>query len=316
MARTRKKLQEPLVAIEQLSEFVEKFDRHLRAEKHASDNTIRNYIAALTLFEAFLTDYFGAAPTRGHLEQLEARDLRGFLAARRNEGLTPQSINVDLSAIRSFFKFLRLRYDLENEAVAAFRGPKPKKSLPRPVKRDDAAALIEMAGAGDAPSWIKARDVAVFTLLYGAGLRVSEAVSLTWAHLPLRDFIEITGKGGKMRAVPIIPVVREAVEIYADLVPYDKKLEGALFYSARGKSLSARQIQRTMKLYRGALGLPESATPHALRHAFATHLLEEGGDLRSVQELLGHTSIAATQRYTQVEAMRLKKIYASAHPRS
>ncbi|MEQ8934972.1 MAG: tyrosine recombinase XerC [Amphiplicatus sp.] len=298
-----------------MGEAVGAFLAHLKAEQRASAYTLRNYGSALERFDSFLTDHLGARPTLKKLGALETRDFRSFLAARRAEGLTAASLKLDLSAIRSFFAFLRKREGVENDAIAALRGPKLKERLPRPVSETDAQALIEAAGSETA-SWIAARDAAIFTLLYGAGLRISEALSLRWADAPFGERLRVLGKGAKTREAPVLPVVRDSVESYRAICPYGGDANDPLFFSVRGKPLSPRLVQRSMATHRKALGLPDSATPHALRHAFATHLLSAGGDLRAIQELLGHASIAATQRYTKVDAERLLAVYDSTHPRA
>lgn len=292
------------------------FLTHLTAERRASRYTARNYGATLERFLDFLCDYLGAPPRAAALARLDARAFRSYLAARKAEGLGGASLRLELSALRSFFAYLRRREDIDNDAIAAMRGPKMKERLPRPVSEADADALIEAAGKGDGPAWVRARDAAIFTLLYGAGLRISEALSLRWVDAPLGVRLRIIGKGSKTRDVPLVKVVREAVAAYCDVCPYAKEPQAPLFYSVRGKPLSARLVQRTMQKHRAALGLPDSATPHALRHAFATHLLAAGGDLRAIQELLGHASIAATQRYTKVDAARVLAVYEAAHPRA
>ncbi len=292
------------------------FVSHLVAEKRASKYTVRNYETALCRFEDFLHTHLGGAPSLAVLAALEAKDFRAFLAARRQEGLAPQSARVELSALKSFYKFLRRRRGVENDAIGAMRGPKIKEKLPRPVGQSDAARLIELAAQNDEP-WVAMRDVSVFLLLYGSGLRISEALSLTWRDAPLGEAVRILGKGGKSRLAPVLPVTRAAVDEYIRLCPYAAdRNDQALFFSARGKALSPRVVQREMKRLRQALGLPDSATPHALRHSFATELLTAGGDLRSIQELLGHSSIAATQRYTKVSANELMASYKRAHPRA
>lgn len=291
------------------------FRSNLADERRASPYTVRNYGGALDRFADFLRLHLGAAPTARRLASLEAEDFRGFLAMRRAEGLSPASLKLELSALKSFFAFLRRREGIENEAIAAMRGPKARIRLPRPVSEVDAGALIARA-AGDAQDWQAARDAAIFTLLYGAGLRISEALSLRWSEAPLGERLRILGKGGKTREAPVLPVVRDAVAAYCALVPFAAEPAGPLFFSARGKAQSARQVQRAMAAHRRALMLPASATPHALRHAFATHLLSAGADLRAIQELLGHASIAATQRYTKVDAERLLEVFDAAHPRA
>lgn len=292
------------------------FLTYLKAERRASPYTARNYGASLQRFLDFLADYLGEAPSLETLARLDARAFRSFLAARKAEGLDAASLRLELSALRAFFAYLRRRESVDNDAITAMRGPKMKERLPRPVSEDDADALIEAAATGDGPAWVKARDAALFTLLYGAGLRISEALSVRWIDVPLGERLRIIGKGSKARDVPLIKAVREAVAVYCDLCPYPREPETPLFFSVRGKMLSARLVQRSMAGHRAALGLPESATPHALRHAFATHLLSAGGDLRAIQELLGHASIAATQRYTKVDAARVLAVYKTAHPRA
>lgn len=292
------------------------FLTYLKAERRASPYTARNYGATLERFLDFLTVYLGRQPTPEALSNLDTRVFRSYLAGRKAEGLGSASLRLELSALRSFFAYLRRREGLDNDAITAMRGPKMKERLPRPVSAADADALIDAAREGRGPAWVRARDAAIFVLLYGAGLRISEALSLRWADAPLGERLRIVGKGAKARDVPVIAVAREAVAAYSDLCPHDRAPEAPLFYSVRGKPLSARQVQQAMALHRAALGLPESATPHALRHAFATHLLAAGGDLRAIQELLGHASIAATQRYTKVDAARVLAVYDAAHPRA
>jgi len=296
------------------------FERHLKAEKRASAYTVRNYMATLGRFDGFLTAHLGAPATLDRLAALETKDFRGFLAARRAEGLQPQSIKLELSALKTFYAFLRKRAGVENDAIEIMRGPKAKERLPRPVGAADAAALIDAAETTKTSvgkqTWEQARDAALITLLYGVGLRISEALSLKWGDAPLGETIRILGKGAKTRAVPVIPAAREAVAAYIEACPYGSAKDDPLFFSKRGKPLSARQAQRTMAALRSVLGLPASATPHALRHAFATHLLSAGGDLRTIQELLGHSSLAATQRYTKVDAQSLLGAYDKAHPRA
>lgn len=294
---------------------IRRFVSHLRAEKRASHYTVRNYEATLTRFSAFLTDHLGHAPTARSLERLELLDFRSFLSSRREEGLGDVSLRLELSALKSFYRFLGRRHDVRNDAIDAMRGAKLKERLPRPVDAAAAESLIALAGEAQEP-WIAARDAAVFTLLYGAGLRISEALSLTMAEAPFADTIRIRGKGAKTRIAPLLPEVRDALMRYVELRRPAKSRDEPLFLSVRGKPLSPRQVQLTMKTHARALGLDDSATPHALRHAFATHLLAAGGDLRSIQELLGHSSVAATQRYTKVEMQGLIASYKAAHPRA
>jgi integrase/recombinase XerC len=289
----------------------------LKAERRASPYTIRNYGATLQRFSAFLAEEQGAPAKLQTLARLEPAVFRAFLSRRREEGAAAPTLKLDLSALKSFFKFLRRREGVENDAIAAMRGPKLKERLPRPVSERDAEALIARAGNNEAePAWIRARDAALFTLLYGAGLRISEALALRRKAAPFSDTLRVLGKGAKYRDIPVLPAVRAALDDYVDALPFALAPGAPLFRSIRNKPLSPRLVQMSMARYRGALGLPQSATPHALRHAFATHLLAAGGDLRAIQELLGHSSIAATQRYTKVDSQTLLSVYREAHPRA
>ena len=246
--------------------------------------------------------------------------MRGFLAARRSEGVGSRSLSRTLSALRMFYKFLERRGYGKNDAIRAVSLPKLPHSVPKPLTAPKATALVDGAdiASPDAPEWILARDTAVLALLYGSGLRISEALSLQRKDAPIkgRDMLRVTGKGNKMRVVPVLPLVREAVERYLALCPLQLGSDDPLFVGARAKQLSPRIIQLRIAGARAALGLPETATPHALRHSFATHLLGAGADLRSIQELLGHASLSTTQGYTEVDRAHLLKTYSSAHPRA
>ncbi len=303
-----------------LSHWRERFERWLKGEKRASVYTLRNYSATLERFDDFMSSFHGKEITLEHLSRFETRDFRAFLAERRNDGLAPPSIKLELSALKTFYAFLRKRADIENDAITVMRGPKAKERLPRPVSADDAEALISAAQTLKTTSgkenWEQARDAALITLLYGVGLRISEALSLRWSDAPLGETLRIKGKGAKTRMVPVVPAARDAIDAYVALCPYGGEEDNPLFFSTRGKALSATLAQRTMAKLRSALGLPDSATPHALRHAFATHLLSAGGDLRSIQELLGHSSLAATQRYTKIDRDSLLRVFDKAHPRA
>lgn len=298
-----------------LDALVVRFISHLRAEKRSSAYTIRNYQATLTRFSAFLKAHLGAKPGARALEKLELLDFRAYLSSRRDEGLGDVSLRLELSALKSFYRFLGRRHDIRNDAIDAMRGAKLKEKLPRPIDAASAENIIERAGEANEP-WIAARDVAIFSLLYGAGLRISEALSLTMADAPFGEAIKIKGKGAKTRIVPLLPAAKEALDRYITSRRPSKGRDEPLFLSARGKALSPRLVQLAMKKHAAALGLDNSATPHALRHAFATQLLAAGGDLRAIQELLGHASIAATQRYTKVEMQGLIATFKSAHPRA
>jgi integrase/recombinase XerC len=286
----------------------------LAHEKRASPNTLRAYGDDVSRFVAFQRGHLGAAIGEKQLAALKTSDIRAFIAARRGEGLSGAGIQRALAAVRSFFRYLAREGVLENAAPRAIRTPRLKRRLPRPLTEEDAARVIEEAGGHDVV-WLGARDAALFTLLYGAGLRISEALSLKRGDVPLGETVTILGKGGKERAVPVLPLLREAVGVYAKEIPFAGGPGSPLFLSRRGRAMSPREAQSLMQRLRGRLGLSERATPHALRHSFATHILSGGGDLRSVQELLGHASLSTTQTYTALETSALLETYEKAHPR-
>ncbi|MBS7697119.1 MULTISPECIES: tyrosine recombinase XerC [unclassified Chelatococcus] len=293
---------------------------YLAAERRLSPKTVEAYGRDLRQFLTFLTEYQGEPATLRTIAALGPADIRAFLAARRRDGIGSHSLMRQLAALRSFARHLE-RSGLGNaSAFAAVRGPKVKKNLPRPLAVTAAKAVttIESRAGDDRAEWILARDAAVLALLYGSGLRISEALGLQRRHAPVDGQMDITvtGKGGKTRSVPVLPQVSRAIADYLAACPHPLPPEGPLFVGTRGGPLSPRIIQLVMENLRGALGLPTSATPHALRHSFATHLLGRGGDLRAIQELLGHASLSTTQNYTKVDAARLLAAYDAAHPRA
>lgn len=293
------------------------FTDYLTDERRMADKTVEAYRSDLAGFLGFLNQHLGEVPTPQRLGRLKARDVRSFLAQRRRDGLSDASIARLLSSIKALYRWLGRTYDIENAEIAYLQGPKRPQRLPRPVSVEAARDLIEEAGTDpDSEAWINARDAAVLSLLYGAGLRISEALSLTGADVPAPERLRIAGKGGKVRIVPLIPAVREAIDAYAGLCPYALGRSDALFRGAKGGALNPRLIQGLVQKLRAVLGLPDTATPHALRHAFATHLLAAGADLRSIQTLLGHASLSTTQVYTGVDADRLRDVHAAAHPRA
>jgi integrase/recombinase XerC len=259
----------------------------------------------------------GHAPCLADLQRLEPKAFRSFLAARRRTGAVSRSLARTLSALRQFFRWLDAQKRVTNRAVLQLAMPKVPHSVPKPLTIDKAASVVD-TGTPAALDWTIARDTAVLLLLYGAGLRIAEALSITLKDAPIgdRDVLRITGKGGKERLVPVLPVVRAAIERYLALNPYPLAADDALFRGAKGGPLSPRIIQLAMERMRSALDLPPTATPHALRHSFATHLLSSGGDLRQIQELLGHASLSTTQAYTEVDRERLLAVYDAAHPRA
>jgi integrase/recombinase XerC len=287
----------------------------LAHERRMSPHTLRAYGDDAQRFLGFFAFHRGDAVTLSALRALRPADVRAFLTARRAEGLGARGVQRALAALRSFYRYLERENLADSAALRSVRSPKLPRTLPRPLSETDAARTIDEAGQDEEP-WIAARNAALITLLYGTGLRISEALSLKRRDTPLGESLTILGKGNKERAVPIIPAVREAVERYAQACPFEAGRGGALFLSRRGRPMSPREAQGLMQNLRGRLGLPSSATPHALRHSFATHLLTNGGDLRAVQELLGHASLSTTQKYTEVEGARVLAVYEAAHPRA
>ena len=290
---------------------------HLAHERRASPRTLEAYGFAANRYISFLEQHRGETITVGVLSKLTAGEVRAWLAHLRQgeRPLSPRSLSQALSAIRTFHRFLDVRLGAPNAAIALVRGPRVVPGAPRPVSEDQARGMIaEPALDPDREDWESARDEAVLTLLYGCGLRISEALSLKRSDAPLPDSLRILGKGSKTRIVPVLPAVREAIDAYLTDLPFVLAPGEPLFRAKRGGPLSPRHVQATVQNLRSRLGLPDSATPHALRHSFATHLLGAGADLRSIQELLGHASLSTTQRYTQVDAAALLGAYAKAHP--
>ena len=308
-----------MTSAEALSAWLE----HLAHERRLSPRTLEAYGHIGRLYLSFLERHRGEPQALADLGQVTAAELRAHMADRRNgdgspgSGLNARSLGQTLAAIRGFHDFLDRRCETPAPQLALVRGPRIKPSLPRPVTADQARGLLnEPDTDADLEPWEAARDRAVLTLLYGCGLRISEGLSLIRADAPLGDAVRIVGKGSKTRIVPILPAVREAVGAYLALQPFVLQPRDALFRAKRGGPLSPRHVQATVQRLRGRLGLPASATPHALRHSFATHLLGAGADLRSIQELLGHASLSTTQKYTAVDAAHLLGAYAAAHPRA
>jgi integrase/recombinase XerC len=287
------------------------YGQHLARDRRRSAHTVRAYQATAERLLGFLSGHWGGPVGRTELARVSAADLRAFLAHRRGQGIGNASAARELSAVRGFLAFCG-----GEGAPPRLKGPRVKKGVPRPVSPDEAVALAEEVAENAAEPWIAARDWAVLLLLYGAGLRIGEAVGLTAAVLPLGETVAVTGKRAKTRIVPLLPQVREAVEAYAAQCPWPLSREGALFRGAKGGPLSPAIVRRAVQRARGTLGLSERTTPHALRHSFATHLLGRGADLRALQELLGHASLSSTQIYTAVDAAHLMDVYRNAHPRA
>jgi integrase/recombinase XerC len=288
--------------------------RDLGAVRRLAPKTGEAYGRDVGQFMGFLAGHTGGPVTLGTLKDLRAADIRAFMAQRRTEGLSSRSLARLLSALKNFFAFLEREGVMATEAFNVIRTPKIPRSLPKALTVIEAKKTIEATDELEDRPWVAARDMSVISLCYGAGLRISEALALTRSQLEAST-LRVTGKGGKVRMVPLIAAVRQSIDTYLGLVPFTLKPDEPLFRGVRGGVLSPRLIQLRMELLRSALGLPPSATPHALRHSFATHLLGKGGDLRAIQELLGHASLSTTQIYTAIDTERLLESYSRAHPR-
>jgi integrase/recombinase XerC len=302
------------------AQFVRWLD-HLQSQRRMSDKTVEAYARDMRQFLAFLAAHLGGAPSLSELAALSPQDVRAFMASRRAEGIGSRSLMRTLAGTRSFMRFLERQGLGKAGALAAVRTPKVPKTLPKPLTVKDATSVTDadMRAGEDREQWILARDAAVLALLYGSGLRIAEALSLKRGDAPqpgATGTLTVTGKGNRQRMVPVLPQVAQAVADYLAICPYQLAPQDPLFVGARGGPLSPRIVQLAMERLRGAMGLPDSATPHALRHSFATHLLARGGDLRAIQELLGHASLSTTQIYTAVDTDRLLEVYRSAHPRA
>ncbi len=292
---------------------IQEWRAHLAQDRRRSVHTVRAYVATAERLTTFLERHVGKAVTRDALTRLTPADIRSFLAERRGaDGIGNLTTARELSAIRGFLRFL----GGTEASIPAMKGPRVPRGVPRPVNPDDVIALAETVAEGAREGWIGARDWAVLLLLYGAGLRIGEAMGLTGDVLPLQETLRVTGKRNKTRIVPLLPQVRDAIAAYLAVCPYPAMPGEALFRGARGGPLSPALIRRAVQNARGQLGLSDRTTPHALRHSFATHLLGRGADLRSLQELLGHASLSSTQVYTQVDAAHLLDVYRNAHPRA
>ena len=299
-----------------LTDALDRWLAELQGVAGRSTNTIEAYRADLLAFFAFLQDYEGDSLGTAHLSRLDTATMRAWMAHERGRGLGSRSLARALSAVKNFISWLAERDGFDPTPVLMTRSPRFQKKLPRPLAQDDARHMIETVELQSTTDWIARRDMAVVTLLYGCGLHISEALSLTGRDLPLGDVLRIIGKGNKERLVPVIPAARRAMDAYLKTCPFEPGPDDIVFRGKRGGPLSPRMIQKVMAQARAQLGLPASATPHAMRHSFATHLLNAGGDLRAIQELLGHASLSTTQAYTAVDTARLMDVYNAAHPRA
>ena len=289
----------------------------LSLERRLSSHTTDSYLLDLKPFFTYLQKQKKKTLTLKDFKNVSVTDFRGYLVERNSQGIIRSSLARNMSAIRNFFKFLHKQYDIENTAVSVVRSARPAKTLPKPLGQEETLHLLHAAYGAQKEKWQGLRDVALLTLLYGCGLRISEALNLTVGDWKASsNALVIHGKGNKDRIVPVLPLVQKAIEAYLKERAYDVSVKTPLFVGARGEQINPGVVQRQIRRLRRQLGLPESVTPHALRHSFATHLLEAGSDLRSVQELLGHASLSATQRYTEVDSVHLTSVYNKAHPRA
>lgn len=302
-----------------LSDALARWQTQLRAERRSSEHTVAAYLSDLCAFLEFVRDHTGDTVTLDALSGLKPGDFRAWLAMRTNRGFARTSTSRALSAVRMFFRFLDREGLCHNAAIGALRGPRLPRAVPKALsgsETEDLLQELESPIAPGEPAWVAARDAAVILLLYGCGLRISEALGLNRADVPRDGSLTVLGKGDKARMVPVLPIVIEAMETYLAQCPHDLVADGPLFVGVRGGRLNPRVIQKRVQTLRVGLGLPRETTPHALRHSFATHLLSAGGDLRAIQELLGHASLSTTQRYTDVDSARLLDVYSRAHPRA
>lgn len=290
----------------------------LAHEKRAALRTQAGYRRDLAAFVAFMAEHEGRPVGLATLAGLTSRSLRGWLAWRLKEGYAKSSTQRAMAAVRGFLDFLDARHGIHNPALKAMRAPKVPRHLPRPLAASEVASLTDAVAEPGRARWIAARDVAILLVLYGAGLRIGEALGLARGDLPKGDetVLRVLGKGQKIRLVPLLPIIRQALDAYVEACPYSLAADGPLFLGLRGGRLQPALVQKRLRELRRQLGLPETATPHSLRHSFATHLLGGGADLRSIQELLGHASLSTTQHYTGVDAEGLTRLYAKAHPRA
>ncbi len=295
---------------------IESWRHWLAEERRVSPHTLDGYCRDLSSFCHFLSDHLGEMADISALAALTPADFRAFLAARQAGGLSRSSMARLMSSLRGFFKYLDQQKIVHNPALSAVKTPRLPRSIPKALAPDEAMETLVSAGELQDEPWVGARDIALFTLLYGCGLRLGEALGMTKREIPTGESMFITGKGQKQRLIPVLPLVREAIENYVRQCPHAMGPDDILFVGVRGGPLNPGVVQRQMRKVRMFLGLPDTATPHALRHSFATHLLAAGGDLRTIQELLGHATLSTTQRYTKVDNARLAAVYRDAHPRA
>lgn len=303
-------------ADERLTIAIEEWQRWMKTERRCSGHTVAAYSHDLSEFLKFVENYIDKTPSFDSLAEFAITDFRAYLAARTEEGVSRTSLARNVSTLRNFFRFLERNAILSNPSISILRSPSMPKALPKPVTRDQAHEMIQTAASLQSEEWLKRRDVAFLILLYGCGLRISEALSLDVKDRPRSEMMTVFGKGRKERVVPVLPAVRQSIEAYLRVRPDGAPPNSPLFIGVQGERVNPGVMQRQIRRIRSELGLPDTVTPHALRHSFATHLLNGGGDLRTIQELLGHESLSTTQRYTGLDADRMMDVYAHAHPRA
>ncbi len=299
-----------------LSDQLSRWSDYLQYEKNMSAHTLRAYHSDIAHFITFLHDHLAKQPSLNDLSEISIRDFRSWLAKKTMDGTGNASRARSLSGIKNLLSWLDRQGIMHNAAINTLRSPKRPHKIPRALNTDHTQTLIEEAGALEIKDWMALRNTALFMLLYGCGLRINEALSLNMEDLPHNGFLRVSGKGNKQRQIPILKIVEDTLQSYISAAPYPKTPESPIFVGARGARLNQGIAQKAMRDLRGILGLPANATPHALRHSFATHLLQNGANLREIQELLGHASLSTTQRYTDINAAEMMRIYKSAHPRS
>lgn len=299
-----------------LQDILHKWQEWLQYEKHVSPHTYRAYCGDLTQFLSFVIEHLGTAPSIDDISEIGIRDFRAWMSRKAMDGAKNSSRARSLSGVKNFLTWMDKQGIMHNAAINTVRSPKLPHKLPRPLHEKQAFEVLKSADLLVKDDWVGQRDRALFTLLYGCGLRINEALSLDISDLPRNGFLRVIGKGNKERQVPVIDIVEDTIKAYLTLCPFPYEGGRAIFVGTRGGRLSQSVAQKAMRNLRGALGLPENATPHALRHSFATHLLQNGANLREIQELLGHSSLSTTQRYTEVNAEELMKVYKAAHPRA
>lgn len=300
-----------------LSDQILKWNDYLRHEKRLSPHTLRAYNTDAEHFISFMADHLGEPPSLNAISSITIRDFRSWMSKKATSGSSNASRARSLSGVKNLLTWMDRQGIMHNAAISVLRSPKLPHKIPRPLHENQALDLLEEAGALEIKDWVAMRNTALFTLLYGCGLRINEALSLNMADMPHNGFMRIKGKGNKERQVPVLKIVEKSLNQYIEMCPHDQSsAEAPIFLGARGKRLNQGVVQKSIRDLRGILGLPETATPHALRHSFATHLLQNGANLREIQELLGHASLSTTQRYTDVNAQEMMRIHKSAHPRA